>query len=355
MGEEQQFADAVVLTFPEQLPSKRIGQYSVVSQAMDFLSVIVRHRSLKTKLKDQGIEFGGRVLLLGSVGTDFESFIHYLAQEMPINTVRLRIKEVIGNDTAGQALRTAFEFAKRNSPSILWIDRFDMIAPLHSPHAVVLREELLETTWDNDEVMVVASTSQPGSLDPWLLSAFDRTYVTTGTSLDDRTRILEEILSGREDIDPTIVAELTEGWSYADVKHLAASLFMLDESKEGQTTKERIEEIIDRSGVFPIGRADALETLAYRLEAGDSPEFSRVEENYPDDFLDQLYLMAVGDDFQRTQSIIETLNQGSPLSSKDIDFLSRYPFLMNGTSDDRLTRLLRAKKSSDRLRRIMGR
>jgi hypothetical protein len=95
--------------------------------------------------------------------------------------------------------------------------------------------------------------------------------------------------------------------------------------------------------------------LSYQIEGGESPSFGHVEETYPDDFLDQLYLMAVGDNFHRTQEIIETLNQGAPLSSRDLDFLSKYPFLMNGTDDDRITRLLRAKKSSDRLRRIMGR
>jgi hypothetical protein len=80
-----------------------------------------------------------------------------------------------------------------------------------------------------------------------------------------------------------------------------------------------------------------------------------LSEEYPDNFLDQLYLMAVGEDYAETQRIIEVLNEGLPLSVKDREFLSRYPFLLNGSTEDRLTRLLRAKKSSDRLHRIMGR
>jgi hypothetical protein len=81
----------------------------------------------------------------------------------------------------------------------------------------------------------------------------------------------------------------------------------------------------------------------------------RVAEVYPDSFLDQLYLMAVGEDFAKTQRVVESLNAGLPLSSNERSFLSQYPFLLGGTPEDRLTRLLRAKKSHDRLARIMGR
>jgi len=355
LGEEQ-FTDAVVLTAPERLPSKRIGQYSVIGQAMKLVSVITRHKALKSKLEDKGIEFGGRVLLMGSIGTDFEAFIHYLAQEIPLKVARLRTREMLSKtESSRQMLRTAFEIAKRNSPSILWIDRLEFIAPMQSPQAALLAEEMQDVSWDAHEVIVVATTSNPNRIDPWLLTVFDRTFTSLGTTLDDRTRVFEEILSDRDDIDPALVAELTEGWSFSDVRHLAVSLFMVEESSEDQVTREQIEEIISRSGVLPIGQTSLLESLTHQIEGGESPEFGRVEEMYPDDFLDQLYLMAVGDNFHRTQEIIETLNQGAPLSSKDLDFLTRYPFLMGGTADDRLTRLLKAKKSSDRLRRIMGR
>lgn len=356
MGEEGQYADAVHLITPERLPQKRVSQYSVVRKAMEFLGVVTRHKSLRNKLKDRGIEFGGRVLLIGSVGTDFEAFVHHLSQEIPIKIAELKIRETIQDrNNANQVLRTAFEFAKRNAPSILWVNRLEFVAPAKSPQSAVLAEEMSDTTWDEDEVLVVTATSNPKDVDPWLLSGFDRTYTLLGLTLDDRIRVFEEALKGREDIDPAIVAELTEGWSFADVRHLAASLLLEEESTEGQISREQIEELLVRSGVFPFGRAGLLESVDQRLQGGETAKFERVEETYPDDFLEQLYLMAVGDDFHRTQAIIETLNQGAPLSSNDLDFLSRYPFLMNGSPDERLTRLLRAKKSSDRLSRIMGR
>lgn len=323
---------------------------------MEFLSVVARYKGLESKIKDQGIEFGGRVLLIGSVGTDFDSFIHYLSQEIPLNIAQVRIREILqAGPAAKRLLTTAFEFAKRNAPSILWISRLESIAPPESAQSALITEEIADVSWDEDEVLVIAATSNPKAVDPWLLSTFDRSYTLLDLTLDDRIRVFEEIIKERDDIDPAMMAELTEGWSFADVKHLAVSLLMQEQDKQDQVNREQMEELISRSGVFPFGRTHLLESIDQRLQGRKSTRFDRVEEAYPEEFLDQLYLMAVGDDFHRTQAIIETLNQGAPLSSSDLEFLGRYPFLMTGTADERLTRLLRAKKNSERLNRIMGR
>jgi hypothetical protein len=65
--------------------------------------------------------------------------------------------------------------------------------------------------------------------------------------------------------------------------------------------------------------------------------------------------MAVGDNYVRTQEVIENLNKGMPLSADEQQFLNKYPFLLQGEAEDRLTRLLRAKKTRDRLSRVLGR
>ena len=138
------------------------------------------------------------------------------------------------------------------------------------------------------------------------------------------------------------------------MKRLATSFFMTDSESGDAISREELESLIDRSGVIPLGDQTSLGHLSRRLESGESAKFEQVEAEYPDGFLDQLYLMSVGEDYARTQKLIEVLNDGLPLSAGDQEFLTRHPHLLNGTPEDRLTRLLRAKKSSDRLQRIMG-
>ena len=311
---------------------------------------------MKQSLSEMNLEFGGRVLLIGPPGTDFESFSQYLCREVPLKLVRLKMNEILNEAKRDSGLlRVGFEFARRNSPAIMLVERVDAIAPSNSDQSAILLEEIMRTSWDEDEVVVIATTTRPKNLDAELLSSFDNNYVFEGTSLEDRVRVLEHILRDREDIDPTVVAELTEGWSFVSLRRLAVSLFMLEPPDSGQMLREQIEEFIEKSGVIPLNNPRYFDTVVRKTSGIIHPQFERLSGEYPDDFLDQLYLMAVGEDYTGTQRVIEVLNDGMPLSKEDHEFLARHPYLLNGTPEDRLTRLLRAKKSSDRLQRIMGR
>jgi SpoVK/Ycf46/Vps4 family AAA+-type ATPase len=302
------------------------------------------------------MEFGGRVLLIGPPGTDFGAFTHFLAREVPIKIISYKMERVLDENKRGpDSLRVGFEFSKRNSPSALYIKKLEAIGPRNSVQSVVLQDEIMNTNWSRDEVIVIGATTRPEQVDRELLSLFDRTYVVEGTSVEDRIRVLEQVLKGREDLDVSVISELTEGWGFSDINHLAISLYMTEEAESGEIPRERIEELIEHSGVVAFGDSRILDTVVRKTRGARQPELSKIREEYPDEFLDQLYLMAVGEDYAETQRVIEVLNDGLPLSAKDKEFLSRHPFLLTGSSEDRLTRLLRAKKSSDRLHRIMGR
>jgi SpoVK/Ycf46/Vps4 family AAA+-type ATPase len=356
LGEERTYIEAVTLIEPEKQPTDRLSQYSVLAKAMEHHSLMDRYDKVKRSLSDAGLQFGGRTLLVGSPGTDFEAFTHHLSREVPLKLVRFRMENMLSDvKNRAEILRVGFEFARRNSPALMYIEQLEAVCPASSDRSAVLIDEMKEMGWDEKEVLVVASTTRPRNVDPELLSAFDRVYVFEGTSIDDRIRVFEQTMKGREDIDPTLVAELTQGWGFSSVKQLAASLFMMEKEEGGQIPKERIEDMIEKSGVLPLTIPHHLESIAGRIGGRSRAELETLHVDYPDDFLDQLYLMAVGEDYSATQKAIEVLNEGMPLSKEDRDILTRYPFLLTGTPEDRLTRLLRAKKSSDRLQRIMGR
>jgi hypothetical protein len=257
--------------------------------------------------------------------------------------------------SAAEILRVGFEFARRNSPALMYIEKIEVFSPVNSGQSVILQDEIKRTGWDDEEVLIVAATTRPQDIDADLVSTFDRIYAIEGTSLEDRVRVFEQVLKGREDIDPAVVAELTEGWGFSSVKKLATSLFMTERNEAGQIPRDKIEEMIENSGVIPLSNPRYLESIVKATRGLVPNEIGKLNSEYPDDFLDQLYLMAVGEDYAATQRAVEVLNDGMPLSTEDREILARYPFLLNGTPEDRLTRLLRAKKSSDRLLRIMGR
>ena len=356
MGEETSYAEAIKLIEPEQIPTNRINQYSLEQIGLEYQAILKRYDSVRQNLADAGITFGGRVLLIGPPGTDFESFVNFLGREVPLKHAVFRSAGIMEeNKSSLDALRVGFEFARRSSPVMIFMERLESIAPQGSNREAVLYEELNRTSWADNEVLVVATTTKVNEIDRELLALFDYSYVIEETSIDDRTRVFEQVLADRKDFDPAILAELTEHWSFADTKRLASSLFLTEIQGEAQPTREEMQNTIEKSGVLPLGTPSTISSISRKLKVGTAPKISEIESDYPDEFLDQLYLMSVGEDYARTQRVVEVLNDGLPLSANDREFLSKHPHLLNGTAEDRLTRLLKAKKSSDRLQRIMGR
>jgi SpoVK/Ycf46/Vps4 family AAA+-type ATPase len=356
LGEEREFIETVTLTTPEQVPTERVSQYSIVNFAMEFLQLLRRYDVLKAKMEEKGMEFGGKVLLIGPPGSDFGAFPYFLAREVPIKIIQFRMEGVLNEKIRiSDALREGFEFARRSSPALLYIERLETLAPRDSVESIVFQDEMKNTGWSGEEVVIIGATTRPEEVDRELLTLYDRTYIIEGTSIDDRIRVFEQVLKDRENLDITVIAELTEGWGFSDVNHLAMSLYMQEAKEVGEMPREKIEELIERSGVAAFGDSSFFNAVVRKTRGTRQPELGALNKEYPDDFLDQLYLMAVGEDYAETQRVIEVLNEGLPLSAKDREFLSRHPFLLSGSAEDRLTHLLRAKKNSDRLHRIMGR
>ncbi len=356
MSRENTLTEVVTLLDPEDLVDERFSQPSVVERAKLFQSVLSTHGSYKDMLERKGLSFGGRVLLIGPPGTDFEAFPHHIALEVPMKTVKLRISAAIGDSTRiAESVRTAFEFAKRNSPAVLFLEKLDVLGQNGTNHAAVLYSTLKESTWDESEVLVICTTSNPDAVERDLLTLFDRVYIFPTPQLEERVKVFETLFEGRKDIDPTLVAESTAGWGFSDIHHLAVS-FLTDVPESTELIPRiKIEKIIENSGVVGMARYEVHDNISRIARGEHSPSVESLQSEYPDDFLDQLYLMAVGDDFQGTQRIIESLNASHPLSQQDREFLAKYPFILTGKAEDRLTRLMRAKRTSDRLSRIMGR
>ncbi len=356
MSKEDTYPEPTRLIRPEDIPTDRIAQQSVIKAASQFLDVIRSFPTGKSPLQELGLKFGGRILLIGPVGTDFDSFVYHLAVEVPVKLVLLQLSAVpVPKDEAVDVVRIGIEFAKRNSPALLYIPRLETVAYPGHRVSLVLAEEFSNMTWDDTETLIVATTAYPSGLDSDLLPLFDRVVTIGFPNHGDRIALFERAFKGRSDLDFSILAELTEGWGFADLLHLTASLLVAIPQAKTPFSHEAIEDMVSKSGVLPVCSRLAVHRLDPISKEDVTGLPDTAVEMYPDEFLDQLYLMAVSEDYVEMQRVIETLNSDSPLGAKDRAFLVRYPFLLSGSAEERLTRLLRAKKSRDRLSRMMGR
>jgi cell division protease FtsH len=132
-------------------------------------------------------------------------------------------------------VRDLFEQGKKNAPCIIFIDEIDAVgrhrgAGLgggHDEREQTLNQLLVEMDGfeSNDGVILVAATNRPDVLDPALLrpGRFDRRVVVDLPDLKGREGILRvhtRSIPLAEDVDPTVLARGTPGFSGADLANL---------------------------------------------------------------------------------------------------------------------------------------
>ncbi len=135
-------------------------------------------------------------------------------------------------------LRDIFKEAKDNSPSIIFIDEIDAIAPKREEaygdvekRVVAQLLALMDGLNDRGNVIVLGATNRPDSVDPALRrpGRFDREFEISVPNEDGRIEILQIHTRGMpidEDIDLKVLASELHGYTGADIKSLCREAAM---------------------------------------------------------------------------------------------------------------------------------
>ncbi len=146
-------------------------------------------------------------------------------------------------------VRDMFEQAKKHAPCIIFIDEIDAVGRQrgaglgggHDEREQTLNQLLVEMDGfdGNEGVIVIAATNRPDVLDPALLrpGRFDRQVHVPLPDIRGREAILKVHMRKvpmAEDVEPTIIARGTPGFSGADLANLIneAALFAARGSKK---------------------------------------------------------------------------------------------------------------------------
>ncbi len=181
------------------------------------------------------------ILMYGAPGTGKTLMAKAVANESKANFILVKGPELLSKwvGESEKAVREIFKKARQTSPTIIFFDEIDSLAPrrdISSDNQVTERvvNQLL-TEMDGleelQDVVVVAATNRPDLLDTALLrpGRFDRIILTPIPDTKTREKIFEVHTKGMpiEGVTFKKLAEMTEGYVGADIEAIAREAAIL--------------------------------------------------------------------------------------------------------------------------------
>jgi len=208
-----------------------------VKAIREIVELPLKHPELFTRL---GIEPHSGILLYGPPGCGKTLLAKVLASESEANMFLINGPEIM-NKYYGETeakIREIFKEAKDNSPSIIFIDEIDAIAPKREEaygdvekRVVAQLLALMDGLTDRGNVIVLGATNRPESVDPALRrpGRFDREFEISVPNEDGRLEILSIHTRGMpisDDIDLKDLSSELHGYTGADIKSLCREAAM---------------------------------------------------------------------------------------------------------------------------------
>jgi transitional endoplasmic reticulum ATPase len=214
------------------------GLTDEVKKIREMVEVPLKHPEVFEKL---GIEPPKGVLLHGPPGTGKTLLAKAVANESDANFILLNGPEIMSKfyGESEKKLRDIFEEAEKNSPSIIFIDELDAIAPKREDSGGEVERRvvsqlltMMDGLQSRGKVIVIGATNRPNSIDQALRrpGRFDRELEIRAPDKNGRLTILKIHTRGMpltKDVSLDQLAGVTHGFVGADISALAKEAAMI--------------------------------------------------------------------------------------------------------------------------------
>ena len=284
-GKMNQFGKANMKN-PVQMGKKTtFAEVAGADEEKEELAEIVEFLKNPKKFNELGARIPKGVLLVGPPGTGKTLLARAVAGEAGVPFFSISgsdfVEMFVG--VGASRVRDLFEQAKKNSPSIIFIDEIDAVgrhrgAGLgggHDEREQTLNQLLVEMDGfgANEGVIVIAATNRRDILDPALLrpGRFDRQVIVNYPDVKGREEILKVHARNKPlgfDVDLSVVAKSTAGFTGADLENLMneAALLAARKGRKAITEKD-IEEATIKVVAGPEKKSKVVSEKEKRLTA----------------------------------------------------------------------------------------
>ena len=228
---------AIDSTIPRITYDELGGLKNEVQKIREMVELPMRHPELFEKI---GVEAPKGVLLYGPPGTGKTLLAKAVAGETNAHFISISGPEIMGKyyGESEERLREIFKQAEENSPSIIFIDEIDSIAPKRDEVTGDVEKRivsqllaLMDGMKSRGKVVVIAATNRPDSIDPALRrpGRFDREIEIGIPDDEGRYDILSIHTRGMpidEKVDLKQISKITHGFVGADLEFLSKEAAM---------------------------------------------------------------------------------------------------------------------------------
>lgn len=238
-------------------PNIKFSDVAGVQEAKEEVKEIVDFLKYPERYMNLGAKIPKGVLLVGPPGTGKTLLAKAVAGEADVPFFSVSgssfIEMFVG--VGASRVRDLFENAKKDAPSIIFIDEIDAIGKSRSAGGMMGGNDEREQTLnqllaemdgfdsDNSPVIILAATNRPEVLDAALLrpGRFDRQVLVDKPDFKGRIQILKvhiEKIKIADDVDLDEIARLTAGLAGADLANIINESALL----AGRANKDEVEQ-----------------------------------------------------------------------------------------------------------------
>ena len=228
------------------------GSPEVIEECKEIISYIEN----KEKYKEIGAEMPRGILLEGPPGTGKTLLAKAIASETNSSFTTVSGSEFVELfvGMGASRVRDLFESARKNRPSIIFIDEIDAVGRQRGAGINMANDEREQTLNqllyemdgfnNNDDIVVMAATNRKDVLDKALLrpGRFDRIIKVPLPDKESREKILEVYINKKKTERPfniSSIAELTDGFSGAELKNLINEAAIMSARNNETTIREK--------------------------------------------------------------------------------------------------------------------
>lgn len=189
----------------------------------------------KERYAEYGLTIPNGMLLYGPPGCGKTFFAERMAEEIGFNFYQLKPSDIQSKwvNASQENIKNIFDEARKNAPSIIFIDELDAVVPNRDNSSVnhmntsAVNEFLAQmNNCGEDGVFMIGATNRPNSIDPAILRAgrLDKVIYLPPPDLEARELMFKLYLEGRPrevGLDYSELAKATENYVSSDIKFLS--------------------------------------------------------------------------------------------------------------------------------------